>query len=253
MGFRRVSRCGSHLGSPDAPVTGEIIKAESGPGADLAALQFGDSFFPSGAVSFSLGLETLHADGVVTDAATLEEFLADQVTERWATAERAFLAAAHRACPDWPAVAEIDVLQEAMTLPRELREGSRKGGAALLGVHARMETPGAAAYRARLRAGEAHGHLAVVQGVVLAGSGLDLARAEAVSLHGLCATILGAALRLGLIGHLDGQIMLRGLRPRMAALLAQPAPGLDEACSYAPLADVAAARHEEAAVRLFSN
>ena len=227
--------------------------AQDGAIADLAALQFGDSFFPSGAVSFSLGLETLYADGIVVDAAGLDAFLTDQVTDRWATSERAFLAAAHRACPDWPAVAEIDALQEAMALPRELREGSRKGGAALLGVHARMETPGAQAYRARLRAGEAHGHLAVVQGVVLAGSGLDLARAEAVSLHGLCATILGAALRLGLIGHLDGQIILRGLRPRMAALLARPAPRLDEAFSYAPLADVAAARHEEAAVRLFSN
>ena len=234
-------------------MSGTKGKAQDGAIADLAALQFGDSFFPSGAVSFSLGLETLYADGIVVDAAGLDAFLTDQVTDRWATSERAFLAAAHRACPDWPAVAEIDALQEAMALPRELREGSRKGGAALLGVHARMETPGAQAYRARLRAGEAHGHLAVVQGVVLAGSGLDLARAEAVSLHGLCATILGAALRLGLIGHLDAQIMLRGLRPRMAALLACPAPRLDEACSYAPLADVAAARHEEAAVRLFSN
>ena len=230
-----------------------MVEAEDGAGADLASLQFGDSFFPSGAVSFSLGLETLHADGIVADVDSLNEFLTDQVMDRWATAERAFFAAAHEACPDWPAVAEIDALQEAMTLPRELREGSRKGGAALLGVHARMETPGAQAYRKWLRAGSAHGHLAVVQGVVLKGSGLDLARAEAVSLHGLCAMILGAALRLGLIGHLDGQIMLRGLRPRMAALLAEPAPNLDEARSYAPLADVAAARHEKAAVRLFSN
>ena len=230
-----------------------MSEAEGDAIADLAALQFGDSFFPSGAVSFSLGLEMLHADGIVADAASLEEFLTDQVMERWATAERAFFAAAHRACPDWPAVAEIDALQEAMTLPRELREGSCKGGAALLGVHARMKTPGATDYRERLRAGDAHGHLAVVQGVVLAGAGLDIDRAEAVSLHGLCATILGAALRLGLIGHLDGQIMLRGLRPRMAALLAQPAPGLEEVRSYAPLADVAAARHEEAPVRLFSN
>ncbi len=230
-----------------------MSEADAGATADLAALQFGDSFFPSGAVSFSLGLETLHADGIVSDATALDAFLAEQVAERWATSERAFLAAAHRACPDWAQVAEIDALQEAMTLPRELREGSRKGGAALLGVHARMGTPGAADYRARLRAGDAHGHLAVVQGVVLAGAGLDLARAEAVSLHGLCATIVGAALRLGLIGHLDGQIMLRALRPRMAALLARPAPDVSEARAYAPLADVAAARHEEAQVRLFSN
>ena len=234
-------------------MSGTAGEAQDGAAADLAALQFGDSFFPSGAVSFSMGLETLHADGIVTDAAGLDAFLTDQVADRWASAERAFLAAAHRACPDWPAVAEIDALQEAMTLPRELREGSRKGGAALLGVHARMETEGAQIYRTRLRAGDAHGHLAVVQGVVLRGSGLVLARAEAVSLHGLCAAILGAALRLGLIGHLDGQIILRRLRPRMAALLARPAPDVHEARAYAPLADVAAARHEAAAVRLFSN
>lgn len=230
-----------------------MSETAGGAAADLAALQFGDSFFPSGAVSFSLGLETLHADGIVADAAGLDAFLTEQVAERWACAERAFLAAAHSACPDWPAVAGIDALQEAMTLPRELREGSRKGGAALLGVHARMGTPGAQDYRARLRAGDAHGHLAVVQGVVLVGAGLDLDRAETVSLHGLCATILGAGLRLGLIGHLDGQIMLRGLRPRIAALLARPAPDVGKVRAYTPLADVAVARHEDAEVRLFSN
>ncbi len=223
------------------------------PDGDLAALQFGDSFFPSGAVSFSLGLETLLADGIVTRTTDLSAFLADQVVERWASSERAFLAAAHRAFQDWPTIVEIDALQEAMTLPLELREGSRKSGAALLGVHARMGTPGAAVYREKLHAGAAHGHLAVVQGVVLAGSGLELGRAEAVSVHGLCVTILGAALRLGLIGHLDGQIMLRDMRSRIAALLAAPAPGLADARSYVPLADVAVARHESAQVRLFSN
>jgi urease accessory protein len=223
------------------------------PSAELAALQFGDSFFPSGAVSFSLGLETLHADGIVTDADGVRAFLETQLAERWAPSERAFLVAAYCAFEDWAAIAEIDALQEAVTLPRELREGSRKGGAALLGVHSRMGTPGAAAYRDRLRAGKAHGHLAVVQGVVMAGAGLDLGRTEAVSAHGLCVTILGAALRLGIIGHLDGQIVLRDLRPTIAEILATPAPDLAEVKSYVPLADVAAMRHETAASRLFSN
>lgn len=223
------------------------------PSADLAALQFGDSFFPSGAVSFSLGLETLHADGIVTEAEGLRAFLETQLAERWATSERAFLVAAYRAFEDWPAIAEIDALQEAMTLPLEAREGSRKSGAALLGVHARMGTPGAIAYRDRLRAGKAQGHLAVVQGVLMAGAGLDLARAEAVSAHGLCVTILGAALRLGVIGHLDGQILLRDVRPKLAEILSAPAPDLAAVRSYVPLADVAVMRHETSASRLFSN
>ena len=46
-------------------MSGTKAKAQGDVAADLAALQFGDSFFPSGAVSFSLGLETLYADGIV--------------------------------------------------------------------------------------------------------------------------------------------------------------------------------------------
>jgi len=34
----------------------------------LGALQYADSFFPSGSVSFSWGLETLHSDRMVMSA-----------------------------------------------------------------------------------------------------------------------------------------------------------------------------------------
>jgi hypothetical protein len=60
----------------------------------LAALQHADSFFPSGAVSFSWGLEALRADGLVRTANDVALFIAGLLRHRWATGDRPLLAAA---------------------------------------------------------------------------------------------------------------------------------------------------------------
>ena len=97
---------------------------------DLALLQHGDSFFPSGAVSFSWGLETLVEDGRVHSVDSFSGFLVNQLRYRWATSDRAALAAAYGAGADLEAVIAIDRLVEAQTLALELREGSRRTGRA---------------------------------------------------------------------------------------------------------------------------
>src|SRR5690348_12985619 len=112
----------------------------------LAALQHADSFFPSGTVSFSWGLEALRADGLVRTADHVALFIAALLRHRWATGDRPLLAAAHGAGDDLEAVRALDQLQEALALAHELRTGSRRMGAALLGVHARLGTRNAAAY-----------------------------------------------------------------------------------------------------------
>src|SRR5215831_10973233 len=124
----------------------------------LTALQHADSFFPSGGTAFSWGLEALCTDRQVTSADDVRRFLEGQLRHRWATCDRLFLVAAHRASQDLDAVAALDRMLEAMTLPRELREGAARAGGALLGIHERLGTPGAADYRRRVRAGEGPGH-----------------------------------------------------------------------------------------------
>jgi len=222
-------------------------------GALLAALQHGDSFFPSGATAFSWGLETLRADGAVAAADDVERFIAGQLAGRWATLDRPALLAAHRraAAPD--EVAAVDAELEALALARETREGSRRAGAALLGVHERLGTPGAAAYRQRVRAGSAPGHLAIVQGMMWRAAGLGETAAAAASAHALCTGQLGAALRLGLIGHVEAQRILAALRPEICRILAEPPPPVGAWRAFTPAADIAVMRHETATVRLFAN
>jgi urease accessory protein len=176
-----------------------------------------------------------------------------QIRHRWATCDRPALVAAYRAAQVVDALPEIDHLLEALTLAVELREGSRRAGAALLAVHDKLGTAGAGEYRRRVRRRETPGNLVVVQGLVFRGVGLPEASAEAAAAHLFCAGLLGAALRLGLIGHVAAQRILSDLRAEIGDVLRQPAAPLASLGAFAPAAEIAVMRHEIQPIRLFAN
>ena len=139
----------------------------------LSVLQNSDSFFPSGSMSFSWGLEALCATSRIDGAMSLREFVVGQVRHRWSTFDRVVLAHAHNVRHgDLDSLAELDCLVEAQSLVDELGEGSRRNGQALLTVHDKLGTDGAGDYRRRILAGEAHGHLPVMQGFLWGTMGL---------------------------------------------------------------------------------
>jgi len=219
----------------------------------LTALQHADSFFPSGGTAFSWGLESLHNDRQVRSADDIHRFLIGQLSHRWNPCDRPFLVAAHGAATDLDAVAALDRELEAMTLPREMREGSARAGGALLTSHERLGTPGAGDYRQRVRAGHAPGHLPIVQGLLLGAIGLDAQTASAMSAHMLSVNVVSAALRLSIISHVDAQRILTGARPHLAKLLSVPPLDVAEASVYTPATDAAVMRHEVQTARLFAN
>jgi len=218
----------------------------------LRGLQFADGQFPSGGFAFSWGIESLAADGLLTRAGW-PDFLAGQMEHRWAPHDRPLIAHAFRAARDHAALVELDELAEALSIASAAREGSRRAGAALLGTHARLGTPGAAEYRALVTAETTPGHLPVVMGLVLAGAGLDLQTALAVSAHSSAQSLGSAAVRLGLIGALDAQSALQRLQPRLSELIADPIPPVDDIGSFTPLTDIAMMRHPFQQQQLFSN
>lgn len=219
----------------------------------LALLQHADSFFPAGGFAFSWGLETLAAEGRVRGAGDVARFIEGQMTWRWATTDRIAVAHAHRAAGDLDRLAALDAIVDTSALPRLLREGSRRAGNALLGVHDRLGTPGAAGYRARVRRGLGIGHGPIVQGLVWRGAGLDEASALAASAHQASVGLAAAALRLGLVGHLDAQRALAQLRPALARLIGLPVADEFRPSAFTPGAEIAMMRHERRDARLFAN
>jgi urease accessory protein len=219
----------------------------------LAVLQFGDSFFPSGAVSFSWGLEGLFDSGVVTDADAVSAFVIGQLRARWAEFDRPVVVAAHRARSSLENIAAIDAQVETQTPCAEMRSASRRMGEAMLSVFARLGIGEASTYRERVKQGVALGHLAAMQGYLWGRAGLSEPDAVALSAHTFSTGLLGAGIRLGCLSHIDAQRILVEAREEAARLAALPVPPIGALSAYAIEAEIAVMQHGNNTMRVFAN
>jgi len=134
-----------------------------------------------------------------------------------------------------------------------MRDGSRRNGGSFLASHARLGDATALWLRDAVRSGVCLGHIAVMQGAVWQAMGLDEKLAQLASAYGVASGVTAAAVRLGAIGALEGQKVLRGCLPLIDALVTQPVPHDAGLSSFVPFLEIAAARHARADLRLFVN
>ncbi len=219
----------------------------------LTLLQHGDSFFPSGAVSFSWGLEMLKDDNIITSTKDVKDFVKNQLIERWSPFERVVLAHTYDNVNDIEKIIYIDHLVECMTLASELRNGSKRLGAALLTTYNKLNIPEAQYYQSLIKSNKAYGHLPISQGLIWNSIGLPKNFVLLLSAYNFCVSVFGAALRLGLIGHIECQKSLSRICNLITEASAWPIPEIEEINAFTPLADIASMRHENADARLFVN
>ena len=220
----------------------------------LLAIQQADAAFPSGAFAFSNGIEGLAALPFPFDGAALRRHAEAAIRHRWASTDRIALVQAHRADGMLERLAAIDAALECATLVEPLRTGSRRAGRALLASHARLGTIGAQSLRDVIADGRLIGHLATVQGYLWRAIGLSEAQAAAVAGYQVVSGLASAALRLGRIGAMEGQAVVRDMLPVIAAC--DPIDADDEGLdflSFVPFIEVAAMRSTSADLRLFAN
>jgi urease accessory protein len=219
-------------------------------------LQFGDSVFPIGGFAFSGGLESAIQKGVVKDAATLQGFTRTAV-EQAGRGDGIGLVCAHRAASagDIDEVVRIDALIYARKLSGETRTMSVRMGRKFteLGAHV-TDSPALLDWRERVIAGTTPGCYPVALAVNFAAQGLSAREAFVVHQYGVASTIFGAALRLMRISHMDTQPMLYAQNADVdSAYVTAAAASLDDMAGFAPLAEILAAVHVKAHVRLFMN
>jgi urease accessory protein len=219
-------------------------------------LQFGDSMFPIGGFSFSGGLESAIQRRVVSDCATLLAFTRTALEQAHRGDGIALIRAHHATmAEDVDEVARIDALVYARKLSGETRMMSVRMGRKFteLGAHV-TGSPVLLDWRERVAASMTPGCYPVALAVNFAAQGLSAREAFVVHQYGGAATILGAALRLMRISHVDTQQMLYALNADVdAAYETAAGAGLDDMAGFAPLSEILAAVHVKAHVRLFMN
>lgn len=222
----------------------------------IAALQLSDSFFPSGMLTLSHGLEaflSLHA----VSGKDLSPLLEDYLQHKVAPLELVAYLHAYRAAEigSLKELQHIDRYLTASLLPQEIRQGSARSGRALLETLRPLENDALfRAFIAGIHTQQSEGNASTCLALVCVNWGVPQRAGGIVLLYTFMVSFLGAALRLGSIGHREVQRILVSLRPQLSSLIdtvwERP---LEEMGAFAPLADIRAMQHAFLTVRLFGS
>jgi urease accessory protein len=208
--------------------------------------------YPVGAFSYSGGLEWAVEAGDVTDAATLARWLSVMIRDGGGFCDAVFLVHAHRAtaASNDAALAAVAELAAAFTPSRErFLETTAQGRAFFETTRAAW---GCAALDRLPAAWDGPLAYPIAVGVASAGHGIALAPALGAFLQAIAGNLVSAGLRLVPLGQTDGQRVLAGLEPLIAACAQRAlACPLDEVGGAAFRVDLSSLRHETQYTRLF--
>jgi urease accessory protein len=208
--------------------------------------------YPVGAFSYSSGIEWAVEAGDISDAVSLERWLAVMIGEGGGFCDAVFLVHAHRAAaaPDDAALRAAAELAAAFAPSKERHLETTAQGRAFVET-TRAAWP-CAALDQLLAGWDGAVALPIAVGVACAGHGLPLVPVLHAYLQAMAANLVSAGVRLVPLGQTDGQRVLAALEPIVAATAERAlATALDGIGSASFRADLASMRHETQYTRLF--
>lgn len=206
--------------------------------------------FPTGAFSYSHGLEWAVEAGRVTSESQLEDWVAHGLAHGVGLVDGAMLAAGYRAASDEARLSDLIDLACAWRATSEMALESAQTGVAFLAT-LRAAWPSPALDRFAALCGDRQPGLALTFGVAAAETApLDLTLR--FQLASWTAHQISAGVRLIPLGQTAGQRLTAKLEPAVlrAAKAAEQAD-LDEVAGAAWIVDIASMRHETQTTRLF--
>lgn len=211
--------------------------------------------FPVGAYTYSSGLEYAVEAGLMTDAASLEDWLAGMFRHGACLVEGGFFSIAHRAASsrDEDGLGEVLEWADAMRPTAELALESAAQGVAFLRTirkawpHEGLETLAILSNeRGRKPA------YAVAVGATCGFHEVSLELSVMAFLHALAANLVSAAVRTIPLGQTDGQLVTAALAPVLSSCVAAVKDNtLDDLGVATPVVDWASMKHETQYTRLF--
>jgi urease accessory protein len=222
---------------------------------DVSILQMSDSFFPTGLYATSSGLEALsHLKKLKSKDifCYISTFLKQSVGPSDCTA----LGAAYAACMknDLTALLDIDDVLYSMRLIEETRSASVRSGTQLLKCVSTFvkDKKMLKDYQNAILTRKATGVYPVSFGVASWSFGIPRNKAGMMLLYGFTVSVIGAALRLGIIEHFDGQKIIHELRP---VILKSVQENIERPISsmwqFAPGLDILQMKHEAMSSKMF--
>jgi urease accessory protein len=215
-------------------------------------MQLADSFFPSGMFGLSGGLESFVKSGRVKSRNDVLRFIRQQIKFQLVPCDCAVLSAVMGAAKKGEVAGAVaaDNRCYSMKLVREVRTASARSGRQMLNCLVHMTSDMfAKKFYARVEAKESAGTYPACLAVAANALGIPEESALHMMLYSYCASIVGSAVRLGVITHIEGQSILTQLARDVNS--AKPAKNINELWQLTPLAEIMQMQHEQDDLRMF--
>jgi urease accessory protein len=223
----------------------------------LALLQLADSFFPSGSFTLSHGLEFLVQTKQIKNATDLKIFLQILLLNKIGSCDLVALIHSHRGSSqnNLELIKNADRQLYSQTLIEKNRQTQQKSGRALLMVaQETWQHKNLKMLQQKTGTNQFYCLHPVVFGVVGEIAGIDEQNTAIAFLHSLITGLLGASIRLGIIGHLQAQKTLTELASDIYQIYQKACIlQLDQMWSCTPTIELAQMQHQQLKTRLFAN
>ncbi|HSB50265.1 MAG TPA: urease accessory UreF family protein [Nitrosopumilaceae archaeon] len=222
-------------------------------------MQLSDSFFPSGMFSMSSGLESLANAHKITNWNDVLNFILEQIEFQIFPCDCTVLSLAFSGVKnnDLKTVVDIDKKYYSMKFAKEVRNSSTRSGKQLLNSLIHMiDNQGDRIFlyefNEKIKSKETPGTYPITLAICAICLDIPIESVTRMLLYSFSSSVVSAAIRLGLIQHLDAQKILKLLaQPINTFILTNKTKNIQDIWQLTPLVEIHQMNHERNESRMF--
>ena len=223
---------------------------------EISILQLSDSFFPTGIYATSSGLEALFYSKKIKHVNELRDLIKVYVEHQIGPTDCTALGNSYEYAKrsDLERLIEVDQTIFSMKLIQEIRETSTRSGTQLLRCMSYFITDNELLnkYQEAIKNRQASGVYPVALAVASSTLNIPKRKAGLMMIYAFSVSIVGAALRLGMLQHFDGQRIIHELKPNILETVNNNIDRpLMSMWQFAPGIDIVQIAHERMGSKMF--
>lgn len=223
---------------------------------EIGVMQLSDSFFPTGIFATSNGLEFLFKEKKIQGMGNLIDLIHTNIIQQIGPSDCVVLANALDSAnqDDFDKVIEADGIGFATKSIKEIRDASVRSGVQLIKCVSEFVTDDNILnqYKNNVIQNKTHGVFPVAFAVCCNALKIKKEKSMMMLLYGFTVGVVGAALRLGLIQHLEGQNIIHNIKPIISQTIKEYSnKSIFEMWQFAPQVDIVQMSHEKMDSKMF--
>ena len=223
--------------------------------SDLSVMQMSDSFFPTGLYTMSNGLETLFDEKQIQTVDQIEEFIKTVISQQIGPSDCVALSNSYdfATSKNIDKIIECDKTLYSMKLVKESRDALCRSGSQMIKcVKSFVNNNLIDSFYKKIIESETPSTHPVVIAICSNILGIKKENAMMMLLYGFTVSTIGAALRLGLIDHIQSQKILHNLKPHIIQTIERfISTSFENMWQFTPEYDLVQMSHEQKFSKMF--